>query len=62
MCLLFFNVKYANSYFCFLMSVDLCAAVCVCVCVCVLGVCTDLKASVETRFELLLLQRCFWAK
>lgn len=23
-----FNVKYANSYFCFLMSVVLCAAVC----------------------------------
>ena len=40
MCLLFFNVKYANTYFCFLMFVVLCAAVCVracvraCVCVC----------------------------
>lgn len=34
-----FNVKYANSYFCFLMSVVLCAAVCVG------GGCTELKAS-----------------
>lgn len=36
-----FNVKYANSYFCFLMSVVLCAAVCAGG----WGGCTELKAS-----------------